>query len=140
MNDQEMFLAALAKDEDDADTRMAYADWLEERGEVEEADRQRKWPAAKAWILEFHRTEGYHRNRYDDEEDDERYTSFDELMERARIAAVVDKDYSFSLGRDEGLCDGLRQHKVKFWECWSTVTGISVDAEKAEDGWFSCGC
>lgn len=55
MNDQEVFLKALAENEDDVSTRLVYADWLDDSGEHEEADRQRKWPAAKAWLKEFAR-------------------------------------------------------------------------------------
>jgi uncharacterized protein (TIGR02996 family) len=51
MSDRDAFLRALANDEDDTPTRLVYADWLEERGEHEEADRQRKWPAAKEWLV-----------------------------------------------------------------------------------------
>ena len=56
MNDRQVFLSALTENEDDATTRLVYADWLDDRGEHEEADRQRKWPAAKKWLQEFART------------------------------------------------------------------------------------
>src|SRR5205814_1124014 len=51
MNQRNAFLKALAKNEDDTATRLVYADWLDEHGEHEEADRQRKWPAAKEWLV-----------------------------------------------------------------------------------------
>lgn len=51
MTEQDRFLRALAENEDDTTTRLVYADWLEEHDEYEEADRQRKWPAAKQWLL-----------------------------------------------------------------------------------------
>ena len=57
MNEQEVFLKALADNEDDVTTRLVYADWLDDRGEHEEADRQRKWPAAKAWLKDFARND-----------------------------------------------------------------------------------
>jgi uncharacterized protein (TIGR02996 family) len=47
MSDREAFLWALAANEYDKQTRLVYADWLDERGEHEEADRQRKWPRGK---------------------------------------------------------------------------------------------
>ena len=53
MNERKKFLKALAKNEDETTTRMVYADWLDDQGEHEEADRQRKWPAAKAWLVQF---------------------------------------------------------------------------------------
>jgi uncharacterized protein (TIGR02996 family) len=53
VNHQHAFLKALAENEDDATTRLVYADWLDEQGEHEEADRQRKWPAAKEWFVQL---------------------------------------------------------------------------------------
>jgi uncharacterized protein (TIGR02996 family) len=53
MNDREAFLRALKKNEDDTATRIIFADWLDEHGEHEEADRQRQWPAAKGWLVQF---------------------------------------------------------------------------------------
>ena len=53
MDQREAFLKALAENEDDTTTRLVYADWLDEQGEHEEADRQRKWPAAKEWLVRF---------------------------------------------------------------------------------------
>ncbi len=47
------FLKALAQNEDETTTRLVYADWLDERGEHEEADRQRKWPVAREWLVQF---------------------------------------------------------------------------------------
>lgn len=55
MNERADFLTALAGNEDDIPIRLLYADWLDDRGEHEEADRQRKWPAAKAWLWDFAR-------------------------------------------------------------------------------------
>ncbi len=53
MNERDAFLKALCDHEDDVLTRLVYADWLEDNGEHEEADRQRKWPASKQWLREF---------------------------------------------------------------------------------------
>jgi uncharacterized protein (TIGR02996 family) len=53
VDERQGFLKALAQNEDDTTTRMVYADWLDDRGEHEESDRQRKWPAAKAWLVRF---------------------------------------------------------------------------------------
>lgn len=53
MSEYDDFLQALAKNEDDTTLRLVFADWLDERGEHEEADRQRRWPVAKAWFQRF---------------------------------------------------------------------------------------
>ena len=47
------FLDALKKDEDDTGTRMVFANWLDEQGEHEEAERHRKWPTAKKWLMDL---------------------------------------------------------------------------------------
>ena len=53
MSERDAFLKLLAENEDDTTARLVYADWLDEQGEHEEADRQRKWPAAKEWLVKF---------------------------------------------------------------------------------------
>lgn len=51
--DRQVFVDALAANEDDHTTRMIYADWLDEHDEPEEADRMRKLPAAKEWLRQW---------------------------------------------------------------------------------------
>lgn len=53
MMERDDFLQALAANEDDTSLRLVFADWLDDNGEHEEADRQRKWPAAKEWFVRF---------------------------------------------------------------------------------------
>lgn len=82
MIDRQMFLKALSDNEDDTSTRLVYADWLEERGEHEEADRQRRWPAAKQWLLEFARGHfGWGRDAEESKDEADRmYTPYAMLM------------------------------------------------------------
>ena len=47
MNEREAFLEAIAANQDDTLIRLVFADWLDEHGEPEEAERQRQWPEAK---------------------------------------------------------------------------------------------
>ena len=51
MSEYDEFLEALQKHADDTSLRLAFADWLDERGEHEEANRHRQWPAAKEWFV-----------------------------------------------------------------------------------------
>lgn len=51
--DRDAFLKALSENEDDVTTRMVYADWLDENGQPEEAERQRKWNGAKEWLTAY---------------------------------------------------------------------------------------
>ncbi len=52
-------LKRLIEHEDDTATRLVYADMLDYEGEHEEADRQRKWPAAKQWLVRFSKAFSY---------------------------------------------------------------------------------
>ena len=86
MNERDAFLKALTKNEDDIPTRLVYADWLDEQGLHEEADRQRKWPAAKEWLVKFCRD---HNPAPGDENSDVWVVSYQELMEVGLDAAVA---------------------------------------------------
>lgn len=80
MNDGQRFEKALEEKPWDTDTRLIYADWLEEYGFDDEAAYQRKFAESRHWMREFakkHHTYGrYHdwekeekegKNRYDEE-------------------------------------------------------------------------
>lgn len=54
MDERQAFLNAIADGPwDDQAPRAVFADWLDERGEHEEADRQRKHVAAERWLRTF---------------------------------------------------------------------------------------
>src|SRR3954452_13144798 len=124
MNERKAFLKLLDKNEDDTTTRLVYADWLDEHGEHEEADRQRKWKAAKAWLVKFCEEN----NPPDGEETDEWVIDYATLLELGREAvAGAEKDwFGFSCGNNMGMCDALRDNAGEFWKNWSIVTGIPV--------------
>ena len=138
MSERDAFLKALAENEDDTTTRLVYADWLDDRGEHEEADRMRKWDAAKAWLVKFCRVN----NKYPD---DEWVISYETLLGLGleavqRIASAGDTELWFSCGNNMRMCDALRANPRKFWQNWSIVTGIPVPADAAEKSGFSCAC
>jgi uncharacterized protein (TIGR02996 family) len=141
MNDREPFLKALAKNEDDVLTRMVYADWLDEQGEHEEADRQRKWPAAKAWLLEFTKSINYHGYAEDDEYKNplgSPHTYADVIQ--AGHDAVSGEGYCF--GSDDGAdyFRGERAAREEFFRNWSIVTGVPVPEEVVDNPPFRCAC
>ncbi len=136
MREREAFLAALAEDEDDNVTRLVYADWLDEHGEHEEADRQRKWRAAKEWLVQF-----CEENNRSEDEPWETPIPYEELIERGRGAAERADGYLwFSCGDNETMCDALRANGREFWTNWSVVTGIVLPAGYEEKSGFSCAC
>lgn len=49
-HEQQAFLDHLEKHPDDNAARLAFSDWLDEHDQPEEADRMRKWRAAKEWL------------------------------------------------------------------------------------------
>jgi uncharacterized protein (TIGR02996 family) len=137
------FLKALAADEDDEAARLIYADFLEENGEVEEAERQRAWTKAKAWIVRLCRT-----SEDDDEDDGYGTLDYHRLMRRAAEAVGqgagrdrngISRGY-IQFGDDERLQDAVRAQKDEFWRHWSTVTGIVLPPGFVEACGYSCAC
>jgi uncharacterized protein (TIGR02996 family) len=135
MIERSAFLKALAENEDDTRVRFIYADWLDEHGEHEEADRQRKWPGAKEWLVRFCREN----NPSPDEEDPYEWViSYEELIELGR-EAVEGGDW-FSCGNNMTMCDALRANYREFWKNWSVVTGVPLPSDIEEVINFNCAC
>jgi uncharacterized protein (TIGR02996 family) len=132
---RDTFLKALSENEDDATTRFIYADWLDEQGEHEEADRQRRWPAAKEWLVRF----------FDDHSSGDYYeqlNSFEELMALAQAAVKEghEKGLYIDCFSNEGLCDALRANREEFWRNWSVVTGVPLPPGAESKSYFGCSC
>lgn len=71
MDYRQAFLKAIeAAAWDDEQPRFVYADWLDEQGEYEEADRQRDHVASERWLRAFAKKhEGYFPNYEDDDQE-----------------------------------------------------------------------
>jgi uncharacterized protein (TIGR02996 family) len=138
VNERDAFLKALDDNEDDTLTRRVYADWLDENGEYDEADRQRKWPAAKGWLVQF----CYDNNPQPDEESDEYVISYEVLLELGqRAVEEADEDrFGFSCANNMTMCDALRANSAEFWKNWAIVTGIPLPSNHENTSHFSCGC
>jgi uncharacterized protein (TIGR02996 family) len=139
VNQRNAFLKALAENEDDTPTRLVYADWLDEQGEHEEADRQRKWPAAKEWLVRFCQA---HNPGPDDEDPYEWVISYEDLLALGR-QAVEEADgggLGFSCGNNMSMCDALRANTREFWRNWSIVTGIPLPPGAVDKSGFRCAC
>lgn len=135
MDEEIDFLAGLEANEDDTELRMLYADWLEERGEDEEAERQRKWPEAKAWLVEFARTHAPRKVDMGDFDVTHGIT-YEGLLILGRECR--DNDL-VSFGTDDYLMEAVQCVYVTFMENWSIVTGETISEDK---GWprFKCAC
>jgi uncharacterized protein (TIGR02996 family) len=138
MNMEDAFLKALADNEDDTTTRMVYADWLDENGEHEEADRQRKWPAAKAWLVRF--CQVHNPDPGDDTE--EWVISYKDLLESGREALeqTDEGEVEVVCGNNMSMSHALQRSCREFWKNWSIVTGIPLPPDIEDRSYFSCAC
>jgi uncharacterized protein (TIGR02996 family) len=134
-----MFVRGLAVDEDDEPLRLSYADWLDEQGENDEAERQRAWKAAKVWIFTLCCEAAQEDDPYTDWPEN-CAASYQSLMASARAAA--DRGFDrVACGNRLELASALRANNVQFWRNWSIVTGIPLPPNVAEDATgFSCAC
>ena len=139
MNERKTFLDALNKNEDDITTRLVYADWLDEQGEHDEADRMRKWPAAKAWLVKFCE-ENNPRPEYETDEWVIDYATLLDLGREAVGRKDADQGLWFSCGNNMEMMNSLYANRAEFWENWSIVTGIPVPPDAGERSGFSCAC
>ena len=130
--EREAFLKALKKNEDDVTTRMVYADWLDERGEHEEADRQRKWPAAKAWLVAFAK-----RVNPGEDDDETMPVTYESLIEMGHEGL---KEGAVECYNNMDLCYELQDNAADFWKNWSVVTGVPVSDDAADGMGYSCAC
>ena len=143
---QQAFLDVLAANEDDNDTRLIYADWLEEHGQPSEADRQRHWAASKAWLVafckssdcpdysliiraamnpgEFVRTTEHVSGV--DEDDGEPY-EYDDTY-----GCQIQDGSFYSGGRD-----AYGEIPPEFWDHLEVVTGVK---QRKRPEYFRCGC
>lgn len=130
---REDFLRRLEADEDDAATRLVYADWLEDRGEDDEAARQRAWPAAKAWLVEF---ASRHTNG------GEEAIIWEDVRDAGREYIETGGNSWFTQIGDESLRDEMRKdgQRAEFWRCVSVVTGLPVPEWLRDSHPFSCSC
>jgi uncharacterized protein (TIGR02996 family) len=146
MSEREQFLRALARNEDDDTTRFVYADWLEEHGEDDEAERQRKYPAAKRWLQEFRKRINYEGGEWDDESgewkgngDYEHPHSYEAVIQ-AGYQAVSKEGYCFASDEGADFFRGDQADREDFFRNWSIVTGVAVPEEVVEDPNFHCSC
>jgi uncharacterized protein (TIGR02996 family) len=112
VNLQDAFLKALAADPDDAATRLVYADWLDEHGEHEEADRQRRWPAAKEWLVRCCKEH----SRYED-------LTCEALLEFGHKIASQASSSERVYFHSWPVWQALQGNSQEFWKNWSIVTG-----------------
>lgn len=117
MNLKPNFLQALDENPDDINLRLVYADWLEEQGEDEEAARQRKFPAAKEWLV-----------RLSAAVSDWGSVSYETLIEFGR---QVFKHGAVDF-LNAALGQALEANSQEFWKNWCIVTDLPLPPGLAE--------
>lgn len=155
------FLDRLAENEDDLTTRLIYADWLDDFGFCEEAERHRLWSEAKKWMVNFSercRTE-IHSKCKEWAESEEEYQEmlddgYDDAMSYEELIEIGNTTYNDAARNNEGevaelymycgnresMMDFLWEEKVNFWTNWSIITGNPLPTEFEDLASFSCAC
>jgi uncharacterized protein (TIGR02996 family) len=129
MSLQDAFLKALAENEDDTTTRLVYADWLDDHGQHEEADRQRRWPAAREWLVRFCKeNSGYQEITYE------------ELIEFGREVVKEESSLERTYVDNEVMWHALRDNSQEFWKNWSVVTGVPLPPGLGDKGFHRWQC
>lgn len=149
---REGFLKALEQNEDDEPTRLVYADWLDEQGEYEEAARQRKWTAAKKWLVEFAKKHHAYAEYHDWEEEERTGKSKHgyPVDVRALAADFYSQFMEFLMGHLPGgqhgfgfdLPYGFAAYSDEMWENFEIVTGLTSPQgeNRRQMPPFSCSC
>jgi uncharacterized protein (TIGR02996 family) len=125
------FLKALAENEDDTTVRLVYADWLDEHGEHEEADRQRKWPAAKEWLVRFCKDNASSYEPFS-------YENLIAFGYRVTKDEILAKRIYLD---NEAMWQALKAYSQDFWKNWAIVTGHALPPGLEDEGfhrWVCC--
>lgn len=133
MSERDVFLNLLEKNPDDATIRLVFADWLDERGEHEEADRQRQHLNAIEWLrnvcIEFNagRQEG-------------EGLTCDQLLDFGRnVSATTGPNIEVSDIPDGHIVSIIRDRIPEFWKAWSIATGLPLTPEVEKKCYYSSG-
>jgi len=113
--EKKAFLDAIKLNPVEITIRLVYADWLDEHGEHDEADRQRKFPQSESWLRKF---------------SFQYVTDFDYLVESA------DNGVGVCFGDD----DGPTAVNDEFWEHLSVYTGKNYPKKHRDETYFRCAC
>ncbi len=153
---EKAFLSRLKDEELDHETRMVYADWLEDHDRPEEADRQRRYVPSRKWLTEFakeYHVYGQYHNWSEEEAEgvDRDGTPIGEVIEEyykdflEYLKGHVGKDrdgngwFGFDLPYD------FDAYSDEMWSHFEVVTGLKAPdfGEKARTqmpGHFRCSC
>jgi len=139
MDERQAFLNAIAAGPwDDELIRDVFADWLDEQGEHEEADRQRKHVASERWLRSFARkhSDDFYGHEDEEEREDNIESSYGRLMYFLKRHADGEHYLPFDTPY------GFNDYSDKLWECFEVVTRLKSpqDESRREMPPFRCAC
>lgn len=129
----------------DHNQRCIYADWLDEQGREDEADRQRKYVDAFNFLADFSRA---YYDSWEHDDDGERIpgtqtVNYKEILAEIEYWAETgtsDNGPSFGTTSAQSELHNNKDTREEFWQCVFIVTGIMASDEVKEQDWYHCAC
>lgn len=154
MSQREAFLKQIADEPWDwTSTRDVCADWLDDQGEHEEAERQRKVVGSERWLREFAAECGGTCTNYGEEDDYDNHRwediTYEQVVQAGRdmLAAGPSGDEYWNwdgfvqMGSEHARSlMGSDETRARYWECFAVVTGLAVPPLLQAESPFSCSC
>lgn len=143
------FLDAIKKDPLDGATRLIFADWLEERGEDDEAQEQRRqatpeWQQAYIWMTVFI-------ERHVEEFDLSKLTPEIRAVVEVTVEKVLEAGRKYLRRGTRSVLSGLGfgaqnalyaddEAQGQFWKCYEILTGKKISKNRDPGNPFTCAC